>query len=157
MQLMVTNILISAHLYSVSKNSVMLFLRNIALDVINLNTQEHIPPTTSTAHTTSTTTSNNNKSSNLLWVSSWRMRISDYVIESGMTQLRDINVGLNSGLLCLRWVVHRLHGLATQEWFLNTDYTFIPSIFFFFFLLSYINIYSSIDQFEKCWVLLITL
>lgn len=133
---------------------VMFFLRNIVLGIINLNTQEHILPTTSTS--TSTTTNNNNKSSTLwlVWVSSWRVRPGDFVIESGMTQLWDINLGLNSGLLCLTWKF-----TGSMAWPLKNGSSAqvnIYSLSIFFFLLSCINILS-IFQSEKCSVLLITL
>ena len=80
---------------------VMFFLRNIILGIINKHSGTYILPTTSA----SSTTNNNNKRSALwlVWVSSWRVRTSHCVIESGMTQLRDTNFGLNSGLLCLTW------------------------------------------------------
>lgn len=131
---------------------VMFFLRNIVLGIINLNTQEHILPTTSC----SSTTNNNNKSSTLWLVcmSSWRVRASDYVIESGMTQLRDRNLGLNSGLLCLTWKF-----TGSMAWPLKNGSSTQINIYSLgiFFLLSCINIYLSIYQSEKCWVLLITM
>lgn len=123
---------------------VMFFLRNIVLGIINLNTQEHILPTTST----STTTNNDNKGSTLWlgWVSSWRVRPRDFVVESGMTQLRDINLGLNSGLLCLTWKF-----TGSMAWPLKNGSSAQINIYssVFYFLLSCINIYSSIYQSEK--------
>lgn len=136
----------------VQKFFVMFFLRNIGLGIINLNTQEHILPTTSC----SSTTNNNNKSSTLWLVcmSSWRVRAGDYVIESGMTQLRDRNLGLNSGLLYLTWKF-----TGSMAWPLKNGSSTQINIYSLgiFFLLSCINIYLSVYQSEKCWVLLITL
>lgn len=130
----------------------MFFLRNIVLGIINKHSGTYVLPTTRA----SSTTNNNNKRSTLwlVWVSSWRVRTSHCVIESGMTQLQDTNLGLNSGLLCLTWKF-----TGSTVWPLKNGSSTQINIYSLgiFFLLRFINIYSSIDQFEKCWVLLITL